>query len=104
MVLRKIFYIRWNAGRSPRVHEVNPGRDPSPHLTQAGQRGQIMGRGKGRGPHAGTSGVQGRVYTITPPANSADHPVIQGRFCYLAYGQECYLILVLRIHLSLHQL
>ena len=30
MVLRKSFYIRWSAGRSPRVHEVNPGRDPSP--------------------------------------------------------------------------
>ena len=27
--LRKIFYIRWSAGRSPRVHEVNPSRDPS---------------------------------------------------------------------------
>ena len=30
MVLRKSFYIHWSAGRSPRVHEVNPGRDPSP--------------------------------------------------------------------------
>ena len=29
MVLRKSFYIRWSARRSPRVHEVNPGRDPS---------------------------------------------------------------------------
>ena len=29
MVLRKSYYIRWSAGRSPRVHEVNPGRDPS---------------------------------------------------------------------------
>ena len=29
MVLRKSFYIRWSAGRSPRDHEVNPGRDPS---------------------------------------------------------------------------
>ena len=29
MVLRKIFYTNWSAGRSPRVHEVNPGRDPS---------------------------------------------------------------------------
>ena len=29
MVLRKSFYIGWSAGRSPRVHEVNPGRDPS---------------------------------------------------------------------------
>ena len=23
------FYIRWSVGRSPRVHEVNPGRDHS---------------------------------------------------------------------------
>ena len=23
------FYIRWSAGRSPQVHEVNLGRDPS---------------------------------------------------------------------------
>ena len=29
MVLRKSFYIRWSTGRSPRVHEVNPGRDSS---------------------------------------------------------------------------
>ena len=29
MVLRKSFYIHWSAGRSPRVHEVNPGRDLS---------------------------------------------------------------------------
>ena len=29
MVLRKSFYFRWSAGRSPRVHEVNPGQDPS---------------------------------------------------------------------------
>ena len=28
-VLRKSFYIHWSAGRSPQVHEVNPGRDPS---------------------------------------------------------------------------
>ena len=39
-----------------------------------------MGRGRGRGPHAGTSGVQGRVYTITPQAASADQPCIQGTF------------------------
>ena len=29
MVLRKSFYIHWSAGRSPRVHEVNPGQDHS---------------------------------------------------------------------------
>ena len=39
-----------------------------------------MGRGKGRGPKAGTSGVQGRVYSITPPAESTDQSVIQGTF------------------------
>ena len=41
-----------------------------------------MGRGRGRGrcPQAGTSRVQGRVYAITPPAESVDQPVIQGTF------------------------
>ena len=39
-----------------------------------------MGRGRGRGPRAGTSGVQGCVYAITPLAESADQPVIQGTF------------------------
>ena len=39
-----------------------------------------MGRGRGRGPYVGTSGIQGRVYAITPSAESADHPVIQGTF------------------------
>ena len=39
-----------------------------------------MGRGRGRGPQAGTSGVQGRVYAITPQAESAEQPVIQGTF------------------------
>ena len=39
-----------------------------------------MGRGRGRGPQVGTSRVQGRVYAITPQAESADQPVIQGTF------------------------
>ena len=39
-----------------------------------------MGRGRERGPHVGTSGVQGHFYAITPPAESADQPVIQGTF------------------------
>ena len=39
-----------------------------------------MGRGRGRGPQAGTSGVKGRVYAITPSHESADHPVIHGTF------------------------
>ena len=39
-----------------------------------------MGRGRGRGPQAGMLGFQGRVYTITPPVESTDQPVIQGTF------------------------
>ena len=39
-----------------------------------------MGRGRGQGPHARTSRVQGRVYAITPQAESADQPAIQGTF------------------------
>ena len=39
-----------------------------------------MGRGRGRGPQAGTSRVQGRVYAVTPQAKSSDQPVIQGTF------------------------
>ena len=43
-------------------------------------RGQVIGRGRGRGPQARTSGLQGRVYAITPQVESADQPVIQGTF------------------------
>ena len=39
-----------------------------------------MGRGRGQGLQAGTSGVQGRVYAITPPAELADQPIIQDTF------------------------
>ena len=39
-----------------------------------------MGRVRGRGPQVGMSGVQGRVYAITPSAESTDQPVIQGTF------------------------
>ena len=52
----------------------------APPIAQAGQRGKSRGRGRGRGPQEGTSGVQGRVYTITPQAESADQSVIQGTF------------------------
>ena len=39
-----------------------------------------MSRGRGQGPQVGTSGVQGHVYAITPPTESADQPDIQGTF------------------------
>ena len=52
----------------------------SPHISQACPRSQSMGRGRGRGPQARTSGLQGRVYAITPQAESIDQPAIQGTF------------------------
>ena len=39
-----------------------------------------MGQGRGRGPQTRTSGVQGRVYAITPSTKLADQLVIQGTF------------------------
>ena len=39
-----------------------------------------MGRGRGQGPQAGTSGTQGRVYIVTPQTESTDPSVIQGKF------------------------
>ena len=56
------------------------GATQAPPISQAGPRGQSRDRGRGRGPQAGTSGVQGPVYAITPQAESVDHPVIQGTF------------------------
>ena len=41
-VLRKSFYIHWSAGRSPRVHEVNPGRDPSETLYRRATNGVLL--------------------------------------------------------------
>ena len=39
-----------------------------------------MGRGRGHGPQAGTTGFKGRVYVITSPAESVEQPVIQSTF------------------------
>ena len=39
-----------------------------------------MGRGRGRGPQEGTSGVQGRVYAVTSPTEPVEQPVIHGMF------------------------
>ena len=47
-----------------------------------------MGRGMGRGQgsQAGTSGTQGRVYTITPQTELVDKLVIQGTFLLFLLG------------------
>ena len=52
-------------------------------------------------------GHQGSRGVSTPSHRRLSQQISQlyrVRFCYLSYGQECYLILVLRIHSSLHQL
>ena len=68
------------AGTGQRGQSQFQGATWAPHISQAGSRGQSMGRGRGRGPQAETSGVQGRVYAVTPQAESTDQPVIQGTF------------------------
>ena len=77
---QRIQYIPPQPGTGQRSLFQFQGATQAPPVTQAGQRGQTMGRGRGRGPQEGTSGVPGRVYAITPPAESADQPVIQGTF------------------------
>ena len=39
-----------------------------------------MGRGRGRGPQAGTSGIQALVYTLTSPVEPIEQPIIHGTF------------------------
>ena len=56
------------------------GAAQAPSVSQAGQRGQVMGRGQGQGPQAGISRTQGRVYAITPQIEIVDQSVIQGIF------------------------
>ena len=39
-----------------------------------------MGRGRGQGPQANTSGTEGRFYVVTPQIEVVDQLVIQGTF------------------------
>ena len=68
----RIQYVPPQRGTCQRGQSQFQGVTRAPHISQAGPRGQSMGRGRGRGPQAGTSGVQGRVYAITPQAESAN--------------------------------
>ena len=76
----RIQYIPPQPDTGQRSQSQFQGVTRAPPISQAGPRGQSMGRGRGQGPQAGTSGVQGCVYAITPQAQSADQPVIQGTF------------------------
>ena len=76
----RIQYVPPQHGTCQRSQSQFQGATWAPHISQVGPRGQSVGRGRRRGPQAGTSGVQGRVYAITPQAESADQPVIHGTF------------------------
>ena len=70
-----IQYVPPQRGIGQRGQSQFPGATRAPHISQAGPRGHSIGRGRGRGPQAGTSGVQERVYAVTPQDESADQPV-----------------------------
>ena len=62
----RIQYVPPQHGIGQRGQSQFQGATRALHISQAGPRGQSMGRGRGRGPQAVTSGVQGRVYAVTP--------------------------------------
>ena len=69
-----IHYIPPHPSMGQRSQYQFQGATRAPLITQVGQRDQVMGRGRGRGPQAGTSGVQRCVYATTPPVESANQP------------------------------
>ena len=62
---QRIQYLPPQPGTDHRSQFQFQGATRAPPISQVGPRGQSMGKGRGRGPQAGTSGVQGRVYAIT---------------------------------------
>ena len=64
----RIQYVPPQRGTGQRGQSQFQGATRAPHISQAGPRGHSMGRGRRRGPQAGTSGVQRRVYAVTPQA------------------------------------
>ena len=100
-----IQYIPPQHGTGQRGHSQFQGVKRAPHISQVGSRSQSMGRGRGRGPQAGKSGVQGRVYAVTPQAESADQPVIQGTFLLSRlWARVLFDSSAFHIHSLLHQL
>ena len=53
----RIQYVPRQHGTCQRGLSQFQGATRAPHISQVGPRGQSMGRGRGRGPQAGTSGV-----------------------------------------------
>ena len=53
----RIQYVPPQHGTCQRGQSQFQGATRAPHISQVGPRGQSMGRGRGRGPQAGTSGV-----------------------------------------------
>ena len=100
----RIQYVPPQRDTGQRGQSQFQGATRAPHVSAACLRGQSIGRGRGRGPQAGYQGSRG---VSTPSHRRLSQQISQSyrvRFCYLAYGQECYLIMVHRIHSLLHQL
>ena len=57
----RIQYVPPQHSTGQRIQSRFQGATRAPHISQAGPRGQSMSRGRGRGPQAETSGVQGCV-------------------------------------------
>ena len=76
----RIQYVPPQPSTCQRGQYLFQGAARAPLITQASQRGHVIGRGRGGGPQARTSRVQGCVYAIIPPAKSLDQLVIQGTF------------------------
>ena len=53
----RIQYVPPQQGTCQRGQSQFQGATRAPHISQVDPRGQSMGRGRGRGPQAGTSGV-----------------------------------------------
>ena len=77
---QRIQYVPPQSSTDQRGQFQFQGVTRAPPVSPVGQRGHVRGRGRGRGPQVRTSGVQGCVYAITHPVESADKPVIQGTF------------------------
>ena len=67
-----------NAGQRDQYQSQGVAQAPS--AIQIGHSDQGIGRGRGKGSRAETSGTPGRVYAITPHTEPVDQSVIQGMF------------------------
>ena len=100
----RIQYTPPQLGIGQRSQSRFQGATRAPPISQAGPRGQSMVEAEDEAHRQGRQEFRGMSTPSHRRLSQWISQLYRVRFCYLAYGQECYLILVLRIHLSLHQL